>query len=69
MKINDEGYGIVLSTHMNIADELSHLCALLSQSIRKKKPPIAEWRASYNKDGPLTLEYNTILTTASAACP
>jgi len=29
-----------------IADELSHLCGILSQSMRKNEPPFADWRAS-----------------------
>jgi hypothetical protein len=32
-----------------IADELSHLCGVLSQSLRRKEPPSAEWRAIINR--------------------
>ncbi len=32
-----------------IAVELSHLCGVLSQSLRSKEPPIAEWRATINR--------------------
>jgi len=34
-----------IKSELNIADELSHLCGVLRQSMRKNEPPSAEWRA------------------------